>query len=113
MEKVENLYRTAREQNAMPRRLDHVVEICEQNASSFRDLAGACSPDFEIVARRFDLKSESTSEQSIAATDRVGPRRRKAYRIGLRPGMIRPSASPSRPRQFPWPDMSQFGAVFF
>jgi hypothetical protein len=37
MEKVENLYRTARVQNAMPRRLDHVVEICDQNVSSFRN----------------------------------------------------------------------------
>jgi hypothetical protein len=37
MEKVENLYRTAPVQNAVPRRLHHVVEIYNQNASSFRD----------------------------------------------------------------------------
>jgi hypothetical protein len=49
MEKVENLYRTARAQNAMPRHLDHVVEICDRNASSFCDGVGACGPDFESL----------------------------------------------------------------
>jgi hypothetical protein len=49
MEKVENLYRTARVQNAMPRHLDHMVEICDQNASRFRDGAGASDPDFESL----------------------------------------------------------------
>jgi len=46
MEKVENLYCTARVQNAVPRHLHHMVEICDQNASSFRDGVGASGPDF-------------------------------------------------------------------
>jgi hypothetical protein len=37
MEKVENLYRTARAQNGVPRHRNHVVGICDRNASSFRD----------------------------------------------------------------------------
>jgi hypothetical protein len=59
MEKGENLYRTARVQNVVPRHRDHVVEICDRNASSFRD--------FRIVARGFDAVAELISEQSIAA----------------------------------------------
>jgi hypothetical protein len=49
MEKVENLYRTARVQKAMPRHLDHVVEICDRNASSLRDGIGASDPDFKSL----------------------------------------------------------------
>jgi len=50
MEKVENLYRTARVQNAVPSHLHHVVEICDRNASSFSR--------FRIMARPFDVESE-------------------------------------------------------
>jgi hypothetical protein len=58
MEKVENLYRTARVQNAMPRQLGHVVEICDQSASSFRDGVAASGQAFE------SLQDGSTSSQN-------------------------------------------------
>jgi hypothetical protein len=45
MEKVENLYRTARVQKAMLRHLDQMVETCDRSASSFRDV-GHCGLDF-------------------------------------------------------------------
>ncbi|MGH6751929.1 MAG: hypothetical protein ACREDP_07155, partial [Bradyrhizobium sp.] len=63
MEKVENRYRTARAQNAVPRHLNHVVEICDRNASSFRDGAGACDGEP-------DAKSKLTSEQFNASPSR-------------------------------------------
>ena len=44
MEKVENLYRTARVQNAVPRGRDHMVES-DQTDSNFRDEAAAFGPD--------------------------------------------------------------------
>ncbi len=49
MEKVENLYRIARVQNAVPQGRDHVVELCDPDASSFRDEAGASDPGFESL----------------------------------------------------------------
>ena len=55
MEKVENLYCSARAKNVAPGRLHHMVETCDRNASSFRDLES-----FGV------LSSELISEQSIA-----------------------------------------------
>jgi hypothetical protein len=70
MEKVENLYRTARVQKAMPRHHDQMVETYNRSVSSFRDV-GHWRSGFRIIAGGFEINSKLISVQS--ADKSLGP----------------------------------------
>jgi len=104
MEKVENLYRTARVQNAVPRHLHHVVEICDQNASSFRDgeVLLARIPNRRTMVRR-RVRIDLGAIHRGKADGVGGPGQNGLPGVACEGSISQPVASP---------DMSHFSAEF-